>query len=254
MKNRSENRHENLPSKEQLRKKAARKARPGGRPKWINIPRNWAHQALSYMDAGELSFRLVMQAAETSLVWLVLDALLPQASVYITAAVAIVLVHTWNWITNGLFWAVMLFTFPGLRNPGAAKTVEYLNAVRARMAATGCISGVAIYGSVTRAKWHDRSDIDIRLLRRKGLANLVCAALMTMRERWRALLAGQPMDLYLADDIDFLNKMRSDEIPLLLLARDERLRSMYPGNEERILTMADLVGQGADGSRQEMGR
>ena len=33
----------------------------------------------------------------------------------------------WNWITNGLFWAVIIFTFPSLRNPGAEKTVIYLN-------------------------------------------------------------------------------------------------------------------------------
>lgn len=240
----------NLPTEKELRRKAARKARPGGRPKWINIPRNWAHQALSYMDAGELIFRAVVQLAETVLAWFVLDALMPQVATYVAVLVAFLIVHTWNWVTNGLFWSVIIFTFPDLRNPGAVKTVDYLNEMRTRLAASRCMSGIAIYGSVTRHKWHDRSDIDVRLLRRKGLGNLVCAAIKTMYERWLALLARQPMDLYMADDIDFLNKMRSDEVPVLLLARDERLRRMYPGNEEKILMVEDLIGDVAQDSQQ----
>lgn len=235
-----------LPTDDDLRKKAARKARPGGRPKWINIPRNWVHQALSYMDSGELSFRIAIQSVETLLLWYGIDMLWPGAPVYVTVFMAFVLIHTWNWVTNGLFWAVIIFTFPRLKNPGVAKTVEYLNAMRARCASSRCISGIAIYGSVTRRKWHDRSDIDIRLLRRKGILNLICAGLMTMRERWLALLARQPMDLYLADDVDFLNKMRSDEVPVLLLAKDERLHAIYPGNDERTLTVEDLVGGAVD--------
>lgn len=236
----------NLPTEEQLRKKAARKARPGGSVKWINIPRNWAHQALSYMDSGELSFRVLVQTGETLLVWAILNALPISVSPVINLLASVFIVHTWNWVTNCLFWSVIIFTFPGLRNPGAVKTVEYLNDMRERLKGSRCISGIAVYGSVTRQTWHDRSDIDIRLLRRKGFSNWVCAGMTTMAERWRAMLALQPMDLYLADDVDFLLKMRSDEIPVLLLARDERMKRLYADNDERPLTLRDLLGDAAN--------
>jgi hypothetical protein len=64
-----------------------------------------------------------------------------------------------------------------------------------------------------------------------------------MRERFQAFLSKQPMDLFLADDVDFLKKMRSDEIPLLTLCRDDRLKSLYPDCREKKVHLTDLLGE-----------
>lgn len=231
----------------EIARKNARKARLGERPRWINFPRNWLHQAVSYMDAGELLFRLVIELTEIMAVWALLAIIAPGLNCYLVGSLAFVIIHTWNWVTNGLFWSVFIFTFPGLKNPGAQKTVVYLNAMRDRLSCSKCISGIAIYGSVTRQAWHDRSDIDIRFLRHKGVWNLIRAGLQTMAERFRAFLARQPMDLYLADDVDFLMKMRSDEVPLLTLCRDDRLQSLYIGCHERTVELSDLLGSRSSG-------
>ena len=58
---------------EQLRKKAARKAKPGGMPKLINIPRNWLHQALTYMDKGEMYSKVIIEIAEICLLMFLLN-------------------------------------------------------------------------------------------------------------------------------------------------------------------------------------
>lgn len=231
----------NIPSEEELRKKATRKARPGGAVKWRNLPRNWVHQAISYMDAGELLSRLIVETAELVLVWCALVYLFPEMQLLFVALLAFVFVHTWNWVTNGLFWSVIIFTFPSLRNPGATATVRYLNQMRGRLLGNQCISGVMIYGSVTRGSWHDRSDIDIRFLRRPGIGALCCATWVTMRERFRAFLEKQPMDLYLADDVDFLKKMRADEMPVIMLCRDERLEKLYSDCQGRPVQLSDLL-------------
>lgn len=223
-------------------RKQSRKAKLGGWPKLINIPRNWAHQGLRYMDSGELSARILVEFLEILVAWLLMGRLFIGVKPIITAGIAFLVVHTWNWVTNGLFWTVIIFTFPSLRNPGAKKTVSYLNKMRERLAGRDCISAIAIYGSVTRGTWHDRSDIDIRLLRRPGIAALCCAAWITFQERFRAFIERQPMDLFLADDIDFLKKMRSDEIPLLTLCKDDRLNSLYPKCKTRAVQLSDLLG------------
>lgn len=224
-----------------LKKKQRRKAESGGRAKLINIPRNWLHQALSYMDKGELSVRLVFESIELYLVWFLLKKWFGDTGSLSLLGIAFVFVHTWNWVTNCLFWSVIIFTFPKLRNPGAHKTIKYLNTMRQRLADKKCIAGIAIYGSVTRGEWHDRSDIDIRLIRQPGIVSLWCAAILTMQERFRALLNRQPMDLFLADGIDFLEKMRSDEIPLLLLCKNDDLQTKYPRCGERDIFLEDLV-------------
>jgi predicted nucleotidyltransferase len=119
--------------------------------------------------------------------------------------------------------------------------VDYINAMAGRLKKSDSISGMAIYGSVSRGAWHDRSDIDMRILRRPGIRSLYRAALLTMSERFRAFLAAQPMDLYLADDTDFLASLRSDEIPLLLIKRDERLDKIYPDKSEISLHSMHLL-------------
>jgi predicted nucleotidyltransferase len=223
-----------------LVKKKARKATPGDWPKFINIPRNWLHQAITYMDSGELIIRLIIEVAEIVALYVLFKSVLPESNPFALLGISAIVAHTWNWVTNGLFWVVVIQTFPGLRNPGLDKTVEYINAMAQRLKRADCISGMAIYGSVSRGAWHDRSDIDMRILRRPGFVSLCQAALLTMGERFRAFLAAQPMDLYLADDADFLASMRADEIPLLLIKRDERLDKLYPGNSEISLQMMHL--------------
>ena len=221
--------------------KKTRKAKVGGRPKLLNIPRNWLHQGLSYMDTGELSSRIIIETLEIVVVYCLLDRVISNISPGLVLFITIVIVHTWNWMTNGLFWALIIFAFPQLKNPGAEKTVDYLNNMRQRLLKKSCITGVAIYGSVTRSAWHDRSDIDIRFLRKPGMVSLICAVTVTMKERFIAFINKQPMDLFLADDIDFLKKMRADEVPVFTICRDKRLVALYPDCSEGDVSLDTLV-------------
>lgn len=223
----------------QLEKKAARKAKPGGFPKLINLPRNWLHQALTYMDVGEMYSKIIIELAELLVVMALLNDLV--SNIYLNIIISGFIVHTWNWVTNGLFWAVVIFTFPWLKNPGAEKTVVYLNNMKQRLMRSGSVSGLTLYGSITRNAWHDRSDIDFRIVRNKGFVNLIKAVYLTMRERFIAFLYMQPMDLYLADSVEFLKKLRSDEVPVILIKRGEDLETMYPGNPEQDITIQHFL-------------
>ena len=151
---------------------------------------------------------------------------------------SLLVVHTLNWIFNGNWWAGMLFAFPRLRNRGERATCAYLNRMAARLGRDRAISGAMIYGSVARGEWHERSDLDVRLLRREGLASAIAGMLVLSRERWLALWACQPLDIYLADGIPFLRRMRPDEPPVFLKKDDPRLDRTYPdGRQNRIETL-----------------
>ena len=216
-----------------LKVKKSRKAKLGGRPVLLNLARNWLHQAMTYMDAGELSFRVAVESLEISVLAFVFSSV--GVGLLLSILSAGILVHTFNWITNGLFWSVMLFSFPNMRNAGEFRTCEYLNKMTERLKGIKSISGLAIYGSVSRGQWHERSDIDMRILRKPGFVNLIIAAACMLRERFIAFLYKQPMDMYLADSTDFLLNMRADERPIFLIKRDARLDNVYPGNHEVIL-------------------
>jgi len=221
-----------LCSLEMKAEKKKRKASHDGRVHPGNLARNWLHQALTYMDRGELTLRLVTELGEVVILWALMAWLfeMPVDRQWILLGVSGLAVHTFNWITNANFWALLLFALPGMRNRGDAATCAYLNRMADRLHAHSSIAGLALFGSVARNVWHERSDIDARIIRRPGFGNLVAAFLLTMRERWLAVVNRQPLDLFLADDVTFLRRMRSDEQPLFLLKRGEDLEQAYPRN------------------------
>jgi hypothetical protein len=200
--------------------KPGRKAAPGGSIRWWNLPRGWAHQGFFYLDRTQRIGRVVFEIVPTLIIAGVLCAAtgVPLASVGLWAA-SLAVAHTLNWVLNGNWWAGMLFAFPGLRNPGERATCEYLRRMADRLQSDGAISGVMIFGSVSRGQWHGW---------RHGMAGVLVLA----RERLIALLVRQPLDIYLADGIPFLRKMRQDEQPLFLKKDDPRLDDAYPQSGE----------------------
>ena len=214
-----------------------RKASHDGKYHPLNLLRNWIHQGLSYMDTGELVFRLFIELIETIIIYWGIIKLNLNIPEYIQILLALLMAHTFNWVINGNFWALYLFAFPHAKNQGEQATVKYLAAMAERLKRSGCVGGLALYGSVTRGAWHTKSDFDIRIVRKRGLLNLLCANLAVMRERFIALIEKQPADLFMADDVDSLRKMRADEKPIFLIKRMAGLDIEYPGNDETTIIM-----------------
>jgi len=228
----------------ELERKERRKAVPGGWPRLWNLPRGWLHQGFLYQDRTQQVARALLEIGPTCLcAWAfsaLFDVSLHGATVWVYA---MLVSHSLNWVFNHNWWAEMLFTFPSLRNPGPQKTALYLKDLADRLSRSRSISGVLLFGSLSRGAWHDRSDLDMRILRRPGILNGVRAVCAMMRERFLALLAHQPLDVYLADDVVFLEKMRQDETPVFLVKRDERLERRYPGIPARDVRGDDLGGR-----------
>lgn len=201
----------------------SRKALIGGKPKYFTLFRNWAHQGFFYLDKTEMLYRFLWEVTPI----FILSSLNYFHNTFFYLTLVTIIVHTYNWIANDNFWAVFIHSLPNQKNPGEQATIEYLNKMQKRLIDSNAISAVLIYGSVTRNKWHDRSDIDIRFFRQKGIFNGLISYLILRRERLIALLNKQPLDAYIADDIKFLKKMRDDEIPIFLKNSDLRITKEY---------------------------
>jgi hypothetical protein len=215
------------------------KAVAGGRVRLWNLPRGWAHQGFFYLDRTQRIGRVLFEIVPTVLLAGLIGRIggIPLSSVRLWCG-SLLITHTLNWVLNGNWWAGVLFTFPHLHNRGERATCDYLNRMAGRFQRTRSISGVMVFGSVSRGQWHERSDLDLRLLRRPGVWNAMAGVLALTRERWIALWARQPLDIYLADDIPFLRRMRDDEPPVFLKKADLRLDLAYPaGKETRIVTL-----------------
>jgi predicted nucleotidyltransferase len=188
------------------------------------------------MDKGELTLRLIIEGLLMTIIYFILSSLNASGFNLFYLIFSLFIAHTINWVFNGNLWALLIFAIPHLENRGTSKTINYLNKIGSRLKIYRCIGGVLIYGSVSRGRWHHKSDVDLRILRKPGLANLIQAYMLTIRERALAAVSMQPIDMFLADGIPFLKKMRSDEIPLILIKCDQRLEVEYPKVPETFLT------------------
>jgi hypothetical protein len=223
---------------ERLVQKAERKAWAGGPAKLWNLPRGWAHQGFFYLDRTQQIGRVVLEIVPTMLLAGLIGGVAGISLSHVWVwCVSLWMVHTLNWVLNGNWWAGLLFAFPHLRNRGDRATCAYLNGMADRLRRDRAISGAMIFGSVSRGQWHERSDLDVRLLRRPGVWNGVTGVLVLLRERWIALWSRQPLDIYLADGIPFLQRMRADEPPVFLKKDDPRLELAYPDGKETRLEM-----------------
>lgn len=219
-----------------MTRKGHHKALAGGRARLWNLPRGWAHQSFFYLDRTQQIGRVVFEIVPTGILAGLISEIggVPLSSMGLWCG-SLFLTHTLNWMLNGNWWAGLLFAFSGLRNRGPRATCDYLNRMAARLKTDRSIAGAMIFGSVARGQWHPRSDLDVRLLRRRGLSEGIAGVLVLVRERGIAWWTRQPLDIYLVDGISFLKRMRKDEPPVFLKKDDPRLDLAYPeGKETRI--------------------
>lgn len=201
------------------------KAVVGGKTKTIVIVKNWIHQGFTYLDRTEQFYRAIWELILFGLSMWGLSHI--GLALWANILVSIVVSHTLNWAFNDNIWTCIQFTFPWAMNPGNEKTLAYLEDMKRRFANYDCITGVMVYGSLSRGVWHDKSDLDTRIMRKPGLWNGFKCYVLVHLERLRAFYYKQPLDLYMADSVMFLDLMRDDEFPIFLKANDDRLVERY---------------------------
>lgn len=230
------------------------KAVEGGTIKWIVTIKQWIHQGFTYLDHTEMFWRVIWEFIPfvfcfTILYWAF------NFKLWIVILISFLISHTFNWIFNYNFWTCIDFTFPFVHNPGNEATIKYLSEMQQRMMKNDVITGCMIYGSMSRAVWHNKSDLDIRIMGKPGFINGFKIYWIVFKERLIAVRKKQPLDLYQADSIQFLKRMRVDEFPIFLKCTDERLIDFYkngkvePANFKKIKHLNEL-GRKVDSNNQ----
>jgi len=160
----------------------------------LALAAHWALQSLLYMDRTERYTKLGLDLALALLVRLLVGRWLPPLAAW---AAALTVAHTVNLLLNGHLWGVLKHF--GLVRHTYDAFAGYVEGFLARAAREPGIDSVWICGSLSREAWSPASDLDVRLLRRAGVANGARACWFLLRERSRALCARFPLDAYVVD-------------------------------------------------------
>jgi hypothetical protein len=168
------------------------------------------------MENIEALFKLFLEFIFFMISYLLLSLVLtPFTSFFIS----IMLAHTMNWLFNGHLF--VLGRYLGFTYSEPQKFIEYPGTIKAKLIDRKSITAVAFFGSLTS------SDLDIRIIHRQGLINGFIACFWGFTERARALRHRYPIDLYVIGKSKSFEKLRKDEVPIVLFDHNNFIKHYY---------------------------
>ena len=176
---------------------------------------HWVFQNTLNMDKTELIFKLTIDLVLTFLFAALLQTYF---SWFVSGLAGFLLAHTVNFIFNSQIYVVLKFF--GTIKHERSQFEEYIQSIRERLNDEPSIRWAGIYGSMARGELKSTSDLDIRLIRFPGIYYGVRACWFILRERTRAHANQFPVDFLVFDSQDPLNKLRSDEVPIIIYRKE----------------------------------
>jgi len=186
----------------------------------ILIVGNWIFHGFLYMDRTEKAFFILLDSIFFAPLFCLVVAI--STSVIYAVLVALLIGHTAHWFFNGHIY--VLVKKLGCGHTDKTRFEGYMTELSKRVARERSIKAAAIFGSISRDQLTERSDMDVRVIRRGGVINGARACLFTFLERSRALHDRFPLDIYTLDSLAGLEKLRPDEAPVVLYDPDHILR------------------------------
>lgn len=139
---------------------------------------------------------------------------------------ALILAHTANWLINTHFWDFGRFI--GITRTPPERFLPYLQKIEDKIRSDGSIPSAIVIGGISRNQgFKTTSDIDMIFIRGKGFNNALKAVLVTIRERTRAFCSKFPLHLELYDSIEFMNRHRTDEVPIVIKDINGEVKDWY---------------------------
>ena len=173
---------------------------------------NWTFQGMLYADKTERLFRLLLDGIMTLVFYVILINFI--SSGYIALIFAFLIAHTFNWIFNGQLF--VLGRYIGIKPNRHETFINYMDELKYRAEKEISIQSVAVYGSMSRKESSESSDLDVRIIRKKGIIHGLRACMFGFYERKWALMNKFPLDLYIVDSIEHLKKIDANENAIIL--------------------------------------
>lgn len=167
------------------------------------------------MDITERSFKVGL---DLILFLVVVGILSTWFGPLLAIGLGLVVAHTLNFVFNGQIWCVVKhFDDVQLTKSEFDQEVERL---RVRATHEPYIVYAAAYGSLARDQWSPTSDLDVRLIRAPGVRSALRVCWFAMRERARAFWIKFPLDIFVLDGYESLNKLAEKNFPVILHSTD----------------------------------
>lgn len=179
----------------------------------IMLMSHWIVQGVLYMDRTEAIFKLVSEIVLIVPLYFLFESIFDPLPAF---AISLFISHSTNFVVNGQpFCVLKRFNLVENEFPTYECMMDRLSS---RASETESIRTVLVLGSLVREELNKSSDLDVRIIRKRGFQNAILASLFVMRERLHANLIGFPLDVYLLDNpgnVSDIDKRELDNIHVL---------------------------------------
>ena len=127
--------------------------------------------------------------------------------------IALLIAHTVNYCINGQ--AICVFYHIKAGNMTAQAFYDGTVSMQERLMRYDCIAAAISYGSLSKGRWHNSSDIDIRFVPQYGEWNYWKACFVGLYERSIAFFYGYPLDMYIFTMLRTYDTMKKGELPIV---------------------------------------
>jgi len=193
--------------------------------KLMMIVSAWIFQGFLYMNIYEKAYKIILETLLFSLIFTFFLYVKPQLSSFVSIIYSFLIAHTIVWFFNGQ--VMTMFIHMGIISNKPKRFIAYTDKLVNRILSKNCIRGAAIFGSITKCHFKKTSDLDVRLIMKKGIINRLLTCHFCFVERCLAFFQLYPIDIFAFDLNELKDKMSTDEDPIIICDRGGQLRSLY---------------------------
>lgn len=128
---------------------------------------------------------------------------------------SIIVIHTITWLLDSHWLVGYREVDTSFHSRGISSVIEYSNYVKKEIVSFPSVKMIGLYGSMSRRMFHDRSDLDLRIVQdSKDFLLFLKIQKLRFIGIWKYKI---PLDLKLVDSFEFLRKeMRVDEKAIVI--------------------------------------
>ena len=176
---------------------------------------NVIFQGIRYMSMGEKIYKISITIFFSFLLYLLTNNIL----------FSLIIGHLLNYVLNGQFYVVFRY-LSSKQTISRENLEEYIKLIEKLISIFEPLD-VLIIGSFCRGKMSKTSDLDIRLYHKSDFISSMKAYVMATVLRFFGLTMKFPIDIFCFSDLNFLDKINENEIPVNFL-NNKSFLDKYP--------------------------
>lgn len=213
-------------------------SRPWARPLLMRrrfvIAANWIFQGTLIMAMSERIFRFLLEITIAAISFALMSHSIPLVE---NVILSLFIAHTIDWSFNGNFWATQKFFG---RKSDPKRLIDFLRKLQKREHPN--VAAIAVFGSLSRGQLSLSSDLDMRVVRQKGLVSWMKTNLFVLRLRSMSFLKRLPIDILVMDKSEQIYEhINRHEMPVVVYDPNKILDKC---TNQKVISLGDLNSTG----------